>query len=125
MGPRERLNDVDAEEGQVPEAAARPDGREGLAGVGRVVRQLRPEGPGALLVDGPATYAAMFKLVEQARDHINLETYIFEDARNDATGKSFVDLLLQKQSSGVAVHLIYDSVGSIGTPAAIFKRPTS
>ena len=32
-----------------------------------------------LLVDGPATYAAMFKAIENARDHINLETFIMED----------------------------------------------
>src|SRR5204863_1987175 len=43
---------VDAEEGQVPEAAARPDGGEGVARVGRVVRQLRPQGARALLDDG-------------------------------------------------------------------------
>ena len=31
-----------------------------------------------LLVDGAATYAAMFKAVENARDHINLETFTME-----------------------------------------------
>ena len=45
---------VDAEEGQVPQAAARPDGGQGLARVGRVVRRLRPEGARALLDDGAA-----------------------------------------------------------------------
>lgn len=30
-----------------------------------------------LLQDGPATYAAMFSAIAAARDHINLETYIF------------------------------------------------
>ena len=74
-----------------------------------------------LLVDGPATYAAMFRLVEHAQDHINLETYIFEDIR-DVQGRSFVDLLLQKQAEGVQVHLLYDSVGSMGTPVTLFKR---
>ncbi|HEY6871957.1 MAG TPA: phospholipase D-like domain-containing protein [Geobacteraceae bacterium] len=75
-----------------------------------------------LLVDGPATYAAMFKLVEQAHDHINLESYVFEDVRNPASGESFADLLMQKQAAGVQVHILYDSVGSMGTPAALFKR---
>ena len=32
-----------------------------------------------LLVDGPATYAAMFKAIENAKDHINIETFIIED----------------------------------------------
>ena len=29
-----------------------------------------------LLVDGPATYDAMFAAIESAKDHINMETYI-------------------------------------------------
>ncbi len=72
-----------------------------------------------LLIDGPATYAAMFKAVEDAGDHINMETFIFDD---DETGRKFADLLLQKQSEGVQVNLIYDSVGSFSTPAAFFQR---
>ena len=74
-----------------------------------------------LLVDGPATYAAMFKAVENARDHINIETYIMEDIE-DETGRKFAHLLLQKQADGVQVNLIYDSLGSFTTPAAFFQR---
>ena len=74
-----------------------------------------------LLVDGPATYAAMFKVVENARDHINIETYTMEDIE-DETGRKFADLLLQKQAEGVQVNLIYDSLGSYTTPAAFFQR---
>ncbi|MDA8240566.1 MAG: hypothetical protein M0Z67_09390 [Nitrospiraceae bacterium] len=73
----------------------------------------------SLLVDGPATYAAMFKAVENAKDHINVETFIFE---GDETGSKFADLLLQKQSEGVQVNIIYDSVGSLGTPGSFFDR---
>ncbi len=72
-----------------------------------------------LLVDGPATYAAMFKAIENARVNINLESYIFED---DETGRKFADLLLQKQAAGVQVNLIYDSIGSSNTTAAFFQR---
>jgi cardiolipin synthase A/B len=74
-----------------------------------------------LLVDGPATYAAMFKAVENARDHINLETFTMEDVE-DETGRKFADLLLQKQAEGVQVNLIYDSAGSYTTPVAFFQR---
>jgi cardiolipin synthase A/B len=74
-----------------------------------------------LLVDGPTTYIAIFKAVENARDHINLETFIMEDIE-DETGRKFADLLLQKQAEGVQVNLIYDSVGSYTTPAAFFQR---
>ena len=74
-----------------------------------------------LLVDGPATYAAMFKAVANARDHINIETYTIEDIE-DETGRKFADLLLQKQAEGLQVNLIYDSLGSYTTPAAFFQR---
>jgi cardiolipin synthase len=72
-----------------------------------------------LLEDGPATYRAMFDAIDAARDHINLETYIYED---DEVGRKFADVLLAKQSRGVQVHLIYDSVGSIRTPREFFQR---
>lgn len=72
-----------------------------------------------LLIDGPATYGAMFKAIQNAKNHINFETYIFED---DEVGHQFADLLLQKQSEGVQVNLIYDSVGCLNTPAAFFQR---
>ncbi|HIJ88622.1 MAG TPA: cardiolipin synthase [Desulfuromonadales bacterium] len=73
----------------------------------------------ALLADGKATYAAMFKAIKNAKDHINVESYIFED---DETGRAFADLLLQKQREGIHVHIIYDSLGSMKTPAAFFQR---
>ena len=72
-----------------------------------------------LLADGQATYAAMFKVLQNSKNHINLESYIIED---DETGRKFADLLLQKQAHGVQVNLIYDSVGSMNTPASFFQR---
>jgi len=72
-----------------------------------------------LLIDGEATYAAMFQAMEDAKDHINLETFIIED---DETGRRFSDLLLKKQAEGVQVNLIYDSRGSFSTPAPFFQR---
>ena len=73
----------------------------------------------SLLIDGPATFAAMFAAIEQARDHINLETYIF-DAGD--IGDKLADLLIAKRSQGVAINIIYDSVGSASTPTAFFER---
>ncbi|MGA8048988.1 MAG: cardiolipin synthase [Burkholderiales bacterium] len=72
-----------------------------------------------LLQDGPATYQAMFAAIRQAKDHINLETYIFED---DDIGKQFAELLLERQAAGVQVNLIYDSVGCLNTPKEFFER---
>jgi cardiolipin synthase len=76
-----------------------------------------------LLVDGPATYAAMFKAIRNATDHINLETFIMEDIiESDETGLRLADLLLQKQAEGIQVNLLYDSAGSYKTPASFFQR---
>jgi cardiolipin synthase len=72
-----------------------------------------------LLVDGPTTYKAMFAAIEQAKNHINMETYIIED---DEIGHAFAELLITKQRSGVQVNFIYDSVGAIDTPRAFFDR---
>jgi cardiolipin synthase len=72
-----------------------------------------------LLQNGPATYQAMFADIRKARNHINLETYIFDD---DEAGKKFSDLLLERQAAGVQVNVIHDSVGGILTPAAFFER---
>ncbi|MBP1753139.1 MAG: phospholipase D/Transphosphatidylase [Geobacteraceae bacterium] len=72
-----------------------------------------------LLADGQAAYAAMFKALQNAKDHINLESYIIED---DETGRKFADLLLQKQAEGIQVNLIYDSMGSMNTPDSFFQR---
>ena len=72
-----------------------------------------------LLADGQATYAAMFQVIQDAQDHIQLQSYIIED---DEVGQKFSDLLLQKQAEGVQVNLMYDSVGSMNTPAAFFQR---
>lgn len=75
-----------------------------------------------LLQDGAPTYRAMFAAIGAATDHINLETYKIED---DEIGRQFSELLLQKRSQGVRVNLLYDSVGSIGTPKAFFDRLTA
>jgi cardiolipin synthase len=72
-----------------------------------------------LLDDGPATMRAMTNAVRGARDHVNLQTYIFED---DEVGRALADLLIQKRTAGVQVTVIYDSVGTIGTPPEFFDR---
>jgi cardiolipin synthase len=72
-----------------------------------------------LLQDGATTYQAMFSAIRNARDHINLESYIIED---DEIGRQFADLLLEQQSRGVQVNVIYDSVGALMTPKSYFER---
>ncbi len=72
-----------------------------------------------LLQDGPATYVSMFQAIAGARDHVHMETYIIED---DEIGERFADALIAKRAQGVRASLIYDGVGSFGTPRSYFKR---
>jgi cardiolipin synthase A/B len=74
-----------------------------------------------LLQDGPATYQAMFAAIGRAKDHINVESYIFEDGD---VGQQFADLLLERQAHGVQVNVIYDSVGAFATGKPFFDRLT-
>ena len=72
-----------------------------------------------LLQDGPGTYAAMFEAIEAARDHINLESYILEA---EGPGEEFARRLIARAKAGVRVNVLYDSFGSIGTPASYFDN---
>ena len=72
-----------------------------------------------LLVDGEDTFDAMLVAIEGAKNHVNLETYIFQ---NDGVGRVFADLLLRKRAQGVEVNLIYDSFGSRSTRNSFFNR---
>jgi len=72
-----------------------------------------------LLQDGPATYEAMLAAIRQAKDHINIESYIIESGE---VGRQFADALLERQAHGVQVNLIYDSVGALGTAKGYFDR---
>ena len=74
-----------------------------------------------LLQDGPVTYQVMFAAIHNAKDHINLETYIFED---DEVGNRFVDALIEKQAQGVQVSVTYDSVGTLSVAQTFFQRLT-
>lgn len=70
-----------------------------------------------LLVDGPATFKAMNHEIRRAKRRILLESYIFED---DGLATEMASLLAEKARTGVAVYVLYDSVGSRGTDAAFF-----
>ena len=72
-----------------------------------------------LLQDGPHTYASMFEAIANARDHVNLESYILEA---EGPGEEFARRLIAKARAGVRVNVLYDSFGSIGTPASYFDH---
>lgn len=72
-----------------------------------------------LLINGPATHAAMMTAIQAAHDHINLETYIFE---GDEAGQQMAQALIAKKAQGVAVNVLYDAVGSLNTPIEFFDN---
>lgn len=74
---------------------------------------------GRILIDGPQTWEAILAALQSARDHIHIESFIFEDLD---FGPRLSDLLIERQRAGVDVRIIYDSIGSLATPAAVFER---
>lgn len=58
--------------------------------------------------DGYEFFPALLKAVKDAREHIHLVTYIFDD---DALGQLLADALIDKAREGVTVRVIYDDVG--------------
>jgi cardiolipin synthase len=71
-----------------------------------------------ILLDGPAAYRAMFDAIAAARDHVHLESYIFEEIEFD---RRLSELLARKAREGVQVRVIYDSFGSLDTPPAFLE----
>jgi cardiolipin synthase A/B len=92
------------ESAAVVEAAAAP------LTVGNRVRVLR---------DGDETLPAMFAAIRAARRYILLEYYVLEDVRSEGT--SLFELLVDRSKAGVDIAMIYDALGSSGTPAAAFQ----
>jgi cardiolipin synthase len=71
-----------------------------------------------ILRDGAQTFPAMFAAIRAARRSLLLEYYIFEDV--ESNGEHLVDLLVAKRAEGVEIAVLYDSVGSLGTPDSFF-----
>ena len=71
-----------------------------------------------LLINGPASFAALAEAIRSARTRIDMESYEFDDT----AGGEFADLLLAARQRGVEVHLIYGAWGANGTSAALFER---
>lgn len=72
-----------------------------------------------LLKNGPATYATMLDAIAHAKSSINLEMYIISAG---PIGRRFANALIERQLHGVQVNIIYDSFGSLQTPAGFFER---
>jgi cardiolipin synthase len=72
-----------------------------------------------LLVDGPAAYAAMFAAIDAARESVDVEMFIFDEAVHQ--GQRLSELLTRKVRAGVGVRVLYDGIGSAGTPRELLE----
>jgi cardiolipin synthase A/B len=62
-----------------------------------------------LLTNGEQKFPELFEALNNARHHIHLEYYIYE---NDVIGNQVKEILIRKASQGVKVRFIYDAFGS-------------
>ncbi|MCP3714731.1 cardiolipin synthase [Paraburkholderia sp. CNPSo 3281] len=67
------------------------------------------------LVNGEATFSAIFDAIEQARHYVIVQFFI---VRADALGDMLKDVLLDCSRRGVRVYFLYDSIGSFDLPAS-------
>ncbi|MBV8359191.1 MAG: cardiolipin synthase B [Deltaproteobacteria bacterium] len=72
-----------------------------------------------LLKNADETYKAMLTAIHGARHNINLEMYIISDGQ---IGHMIADALIERAHHGIRVNLIYDSLGSLRTPASFFDN---
>lgn len=72
-----------------------------------------------LLVDGTATFDAIFEAVDAAADYVLVQFYIVKD---DGLGNRFKDLLLKKARQGVRIYFVYDEIGSHKLPQSYISE---
>ncbi|EKE43988.1 cardiolipin synthetase [Oceaniovalibus guishaninsula JLT2003] len=72
-----------------------------------------------VLIDGDATFAAIFDAIAAARTYVLVQTYILRD---DALGRRLRDALLAAEARGVTTKLLYDRVGCIALPRAFVEN---
>lgn len=66
-----------------------------------------------LLIDGPATFEAIFSAIDAAQSYVLVQFYI---VRDDELGRAFQARLSAAARRGVRVRLLIDAVGSIRLP---------
>ena len=71
-----------------------------------------------MLVDGPMTFDAMFAAMRNARHHIHLETYIFDD---EALSRQLVGILIERHRAGVEVRLVIDGYGALQSDESVLN----
>lgn len=68
-----------------------------------------------LLVNGDATFEAIFNAIRRAHKAVLIQFFIIHD---DELGRRLQRLLLEKAREGVTIHLLFDRIGSHSLPAS-------
>ena len=71
-----------------------------------------------LLVDGKATFEAMYEAIDRAKDYILVQFYI---VRDDEIGREFRDRLVARAREGIPVYFLFDGIGSHGLDESFMK----
>jgi cardiolipin synthase A/B len=71
-----------------------------------------------IYINGKDTFAALFDAIENAKDHIHIQFFIFDD---DRISNQLRELLIRKANEGVRVRLIYDYWGSLNLSKKYLK----
>jgi len=72
-----------------------------------------------IFTDGYGFFPALLREIGQARPHIHIDIFIFND---DELGRLLADALMDKARAGVEVRLIYDDVGCWHVRNRFFER---
>src|SRR4030095_15776316 len=72
-----------------------------------------------LLINGEQKFPAVIQALEDAKKHIHIEYYIYE---NDNIGRLIEEIMIKKARQGVTVRFIYDDFGSRRIRKNIAKR---
>lgn len=73
-----------------------------------------------LLINGEEKFPEVIKALKEARQHIHLEYYIYED---DEIGRQIERILIDKVKEGVIVRFMYDDFGSHSIRKNLAKTP--
>ena len=72
-----------------------------------------------LLLNGEEKFPELIKALENAKSHIHLEYYIYE---NDVTGNQIAEMLIKKAKEGLEVRFLYDDFGSHGLTKPFIQK---
>lgn len=91
-----------------------------IAALERLVRMPMTRGNHVeLLLDGEATFGAIFEALDAAESFVLVQYFIVHD---DGVGRAMKSRLVECAARGVAVHFLFDEIGSRNLPSAYIRE---